>query len=87
MLIKDKKKRLLFLDIIEVGLSLCMVVMFTLLFRFINNDIRYLFLVLAFFMIFVFSKVLASLENDLLVRVVKNSNTLVNSKYIRKISI
>ena len=87
MLNKKQKNILLFLDIVEVLLCLVALIIFTIIFRLDTSNIRYLFLLGDIYVIYSFSKALSSLEVKVQKRVLKNSKSKIEGKYLKKISI
>ena len=83
----NKKKVLIVLDIIYLLLCVVAVIVFTGMFRFIQNDFRYLFLLGDLYVIYTFSNTLSSYEKENYKRVIKYSHPKVEAKYLKKISI
>ena len=86
MLYKKQKNILLFLDIIEVLLSIVALILFTLIFRLDTSNVRYLFLLGDIYVIFSFPKAWSSLEIKVQKRVLKNSKSKIEGKYLKKLS-
>lgn len=85
---KEKERKLLIvLDVISLILTVFGVLLFTVMFKLINGDIRYLFIFGDLLMFYLFSLSLKDLENDLKIRVIKYSNNKIDSKYIGKIKV
>lgn len=83
MLNKKEKKVLITLDIVELVVLLISLIVFTIAFRLIEEEVRYAFLLGDIYVIYSFSKVLTSIENMLEKRNTKNNN----SKVVTEISV
>ena len=86
MLEKRKSKMLFFLEIMEFILSIIAIIVLTMVFRFEKSFIRYLFLIGDIYVIYSFSKTISNMETKIESRVVKNSESKINSSYEKKLS-
>ncbi len=77
---------LFFLEIMEFILSIIAIIVLTMVFRFEKSFIRYLFLIGDIYVIYSFSKTISNMETKIESRVVKNSESKINSSYEKKLS-
>ncbi len=83
MLNKKEKRVLMALDVIELILLLTALIIFTVIFRLVEEPIRYAFLVGDIFVIYAFSKALNNIEE----MIDKKNKKTEKSKVIPEISI
>ena len=83
MLNKKEKRVLMALDVIELILLLAALIIFTVIFRLVEEPIRYVFLVGDIFVIYGFSKALNNIEE----MIDKKNKKTEKSKVIPEISI
>lgn len=87
MLSKKQQKILMVLDVIELILCFGSVLVLTLMFRLVDNNLRYLFLLGVVVILFEFSYILSHMETKVQPRIIKNSNHKIEASFIRKISL
>ncbi len=87
MLNKKQKKSLFILDIIEFIFSVIAIIIFTLIFRLDESNIRYLFLLGDFYVIYSFSKTISSLETKIQKSNIKKSISKLDTSYEKKLSV
>lgn len=80
-----KKKLLVVLDIIGIILCVIGVLVLTFIFKIVNNDMRYLFLLGDVVIFVLFSSCINSLEMDLKDNVKRYSLGNVNGKYLKSV--
>jgi hypothetical protein len=78
-----KNKIMTILDIVELMCYVVLLIVFTINFKVISTDIRYLFLAGDIFVIFSFSKTLDNLDKSNCERVTKNSYHKVSDAYLK----
>ncbi len=83
---KNKERFLAFLDIVELIVVLNALIIFTIIFKLDIRITRYLFLLGDVVFIITFSNTLSHLEKLIQKRIVKNPNTMIEQKYVKKIS-
>ena len=79
------KEKNIWLDIIQLVLYFVVLIIFTIIFRLEKSQIKYIFVVGDFYVIYSISKVISVLERKTKKRVIKNNNNKIDSKYLRKI--
>ena len=87
MLNKKEKRNLLFLEIVEFILSILAIIVFTIIFRLEVRNIRYLFLLGDFYVIYSFAKTISSLEAKIEKKFAKTLDNKVSADGIEKLSV
>ena len=85
---KKEKRLLQILNIVEVILSLSLIIIFTIIFRLDLSNTRYLFLIGDIYAIYSLYNTIQNMEikNKKRQRVIKNSKSKIEAKYLKKLS-
>ncbi len=84
---KKEQKTMFILDVVELILSIIAIVIFTLIFRLETHNIRYLFLIGDFYVVYSFSKTISSVEKQIEEKRIKTVENTKNIKSIDELSI
>ena len=85
MLSVKQRRVMRFLDIIELLLYVLAVLVFTIVFKLVYSDVRYLFLLGDLIAIVNFSHTIGKIDNKSLVN--KNSNNMIVAKFREKVTV
>lgn len=86
-MIKNNNKSIL-VNIISIIICLIIIGVFTYVFRTSKTDLKYLYLAIDVFVVYNLYRILKIFNSkDKSVRITKNSNSKVEAKYLRKISL